>query len=59
VARSAAARPSRAQLLAAMIEAQGNISAAARALGLHRNQLKRQLDHHGIEVERLRGLGKL
>jgi transcriptional regulator of acetoin/glycerol metabolism len=35
-------------LEAALRDAQGNISAAARALGLHRTQLRRLLERHGI-----------
>lgn len=40
--------PERAQIEAALAQAQGNISAAARLLGLHRTQLKRLLDKHGL-----------
>jgi two-component system, response regulator RegA len=38
----------RAALLAAMAEAQGNLSAAARLLGLSRAALYRRLDKHGL-----------
>lgn len=38
----------RAALLAAMSEAQGNLSAAARALGLSRAALYRRLEKHGL-----------
>ena len=38
----------RAALLAAMAEAQGNLSAAARALGLSRAALYRRLEKHGL-----------
>lgn len=38
----------RAALLAAMTEAQGNLSAAARLLGLSRAALYRRLDKHGL-----------
>lgn len=38
----------RAALLAAMTEAQGNLSAAARALGLSRAALYRRLEKHGL-----------
>ncbi len=37
-------------LLAALRSCGGNVSAAARALGLHRTQLRRLLAHHGIEI---------
>jgi DNA-binding NtrC family response regulator len=48
----ASARPqdvTRDQLVAAIAEQHGNLSAVARALGLHRSQLYRLLDQHGIE----------
>jgi transcriptional regulator of acetoin/glycerol metabolism len=35
-------------VLAAMTEAQGNLSAAARRLGLSRAALYRRLDKHGL-----------
>jgi len=38
----------RAQIEAALAQAQGNISAAARLLGLHRTQLKRLMDKYGL-----------
>lgn len=50
--------PSRAQLIAALIESKGNISAAARELGLHRTQLRRQIGYHGIDLNRLRDFEK-
>lgn len=37
----------------ALSQANGNISAAARALGLHRTQLKRLMDKHGISLGRV------
>lgn len=40
--------PERAQVEAALAQAQGNISAAARILGLHRTQLKRVLEKYGL-----------
>ena len=40
--------PERAQVEAALAQAQGNISAAARMLGLHRTQLKRLLEKYGM-----------
>ncbi|HSI61139.1 MAG TPA: helix-turn-helix domain-containing protein, partial [Ideonella sp.] len=45
--RSLAAQE-RAAVLAAMAEAQGNLSAAARLLGLSRAALYRRLDKHGL-----------
>ncbi len=51
-------RPSRAQLIAAILEANQNLSAVARQLGLHRTQLRRYLDYYGIDVEQLRALSK-
>ncbi|RVU44539.1 response regulator [Rubrivivax rivuli] len=49
---SAAVQPlatqERAALMAAMAEAQGNLSAAARALGLSRAALYRRLEKHGL-----------
>lgn len=49
-----APRPSRAQIIAALIEAQGNVSAAARELGVQRTNLRRQISHYGIDINRLR-----
>ena len=40
--------PERAQVEAALAQASGNISAAARILGLHRTQLKRVLEKYGL-----------
>lgn len=51
--------PSRAQILAALFETQGNLAAAARALDLHRTQLRRYLHEHDIDLDRLRDLNKL
>lgn len=45
--------PSRAQLIMALLQAHGNISAAARALGLHRTQLRRYLQLRGIDLEQV------
>lgn len=39
-------------------EAKCNISEAARKLGLHRTQLRRQMDLLGIELEHVRQLDK-
>lgn len=51
-----AGRPAftRTQLMTALIEAKGNISAAARGLGLHRTQLRRYLTQQGIDPDRLK-----
>ena len=46
-AKKPAGAPDRAQIEAALKQA-GNISAAARALGLHRTQLKRLIERYGI-----------
>lgn len=56
--KSAVSRLSRAQILAALIEAKGNVSAAARGLGVRRTQLNRHIEHLGIEVARLRAVAK-
>jgi transcriptional regulator with PAS, ATPase and Fis domain len=42
--------PDRAALETALIEHKGNISAAARALGVHRTQLRRWLSRHGLDA---------
>jgi DNA-binding NtrC family response regulator len=47
--------PDRARIIAALVEASGNVTAAARALGLHRTQLRRLLDRHAIDPSRVRG----
>ncbi|WP_437592969.1 sigma 54-interacting transcriptional regulator [Sorangium sp. So ce1000] len=57
-APQADAAPTRAQVLAALAEANGNISAAARALKLHRTQLRRLFERHGIDARRLRDLAR-
>ena len=44
--------PERQQVEAALAQAQGNISAAARLLGLHRTQLKRLLEKYGLAAGR-------
>jgi transcriptional regulator of acetoin/glycerol metabolism len=41
-------RPSRQDLAAALESAGGNVSALARRLGKHRNQVIRWLDYYGI-----------
>lgn len=48
--------PTRAQVLAAVLSADNNISAAARTLGLHRTQLHRLLTRYRIEMSTLRKL---
>lgn len=53
------ALPSRAQVMAALIESDGNISAAARAVSVHRTQFRRLLARYNIDLERLRTVGKL
>jgi DNA-binding NtrC family response regulator len=55
-ARADQQRPNRSAILAALIDAKGNISAAARALGVHRTHLRRHIEFHGIDVDRLRAL---
>lgn len=52
------ATPSEAQILAALFEAGGNLSLAARVLGLHRTQLRRYLSCFGIDLNRVRTLVK-
>jgi transcriptional regulator with PAS, ATPase and Fis domain len=44
--------PDRDALETALIEHQGNISAAARSLGVHRTQLRRWLSRHGLDAAR-------
>ena len=55
--RPAGDRPSKAQIVAALLEAKCNISEAARRLGVHRTQLRRQMEQLGIDLERVRQLG--
>ena len=47
---SVAQPPSRARLVAVLRRCEGNISAAARELEVHRTQFKRWLDRHGIDT---------
>jgi transcriptional regulator with PAS, ATPase and Fis domain len=47
---SAREAPDRDALETALIEHKGNISAAARALGVHRTQLRRWLSRHGLDA---------
>lgn len=54
--RQGVARPSRTQITMALIESKGNVSAAARQLGLHRSYLRRHIEYHGIDPKKLRGL---
>jgi transcriptional regulator of acetoin/glycerol metabolism len=42
--------PGREELQAVLSEHKGNISAAARALGVHRTQLRRWLTRHGLDA---------
>lgn len=51
--------PSRAQVLAILIECRGNLSAAARALSLHRTQLRRYLERLGIDLSRVRDMARV
>jgi transcriptional regulator with GAF, ATPase, and Fis domain len=51
--------PSRKQILSALVETHGNISAAARTLQIHRTQFRRLLLRYRIDVDKLRDLGKL
>lgn len=51
-------RPSRAMIIAALLDSNCNISEAARQLGMHRTNLRRQLEYFAINVEQLRELGK-
>ncbi len=47
---TAAARvPEKSDIESALHQANGNVSAAARALGLHRNQLRRWMHKHGLD----------
>lgn len=50
--------PSRTQLLVALLEANGNLSEAARTLGLHRTQLRRYLNLCDIDLSTIRGMNK-
>ena len=50
--------PSRAQILATLLAEDFNIAAAARALGLHRTQLRRLLARYSIDLGKLRAVGK-
>jgi transcriptional regulator with GAF, ATPase, and Fis domain len=47
--------PAREAIIAALVRASWNISAAARALNLHRTQMRRLLARYDIDVDRLRG----
>jgi DNA-binding NtrC family response regulator len=51
--------PSRAHILAALIDSKGNISAAARAVRVHRTQFRRLLARYNIDLEKLRAMEKL
>lgn len=55
---AAAEPPSRSQLLAALLTADFNIAATARALHLHRTQLRRLLVRYGIDLTKLRAVDK-
>jgi transcriptional regulator with GAF, ATPase, and Fis domain len=51
--------PSRAQMLVALIESNGNVSAAARAVRVHRAMFRRLLARFQIDVKKLRDVGKI
>jgi transcriptional regulator of acetoin/glycerol metabolism len=42
--------PSRARLASVLKRCEGNISAAARELGVHRTQLRRWMERHGLDA---------
>ena len=46
----------RAEVMAAIVSAEGNVSAAARELGLQRTQLRRLLARYQIDIQKLREL---
>lgn len=50
--------PNRARIVAALLEAKCNVSEAARRLGMHRNQLRRRITQHSIDLDRLRLLAE-
>lgn len=56
--RAVPERPTRAQIIATLLEAGCNISEAARRLGLHRTQLRRQMEQQAIDLESVRQLHK-
>lgn len=43
--------PTRAQLASVLRRVEGNVSAAARELGVHRTQLRRWIDRHGLDPQ--------
>jgi DNA-binding NtrC family response regulator len=47
---SDAAWPSRARIVGALKRLDGNVTAAARALGVHRTQLRRWMQRHGVDA---------
>jgi transcriptional regulator of acetoin/glycerol metabolism len=49
-APAAVSAPSRARIARLLERCKGNVSAAARALGVHRTQLRRWMDRHGIDA---------
>lgn len=57
-AQQPAEPPSRSQILAALLTEDCNIAATARALGLHRTQLRRLLARYSIDLGKLRTVGK-
>lgn len=55
---SRAEPPSRSQLIATLIECNGNLSAAARVLSMHRTQLRRHMARFGIDPSRVREMAR-
>jgi len=53
-----AAAPAATDIETALREAQGNVTAAARALRVHRNQLRRWITRHGIDPLRFASVGE-
>ena len=51
--------PTRSRILAALVETKGNLSAAARAIGVQRTQLRRLLARYQIDLEKIRMLGSI
>jgi transcriptional regulator of acetoin/glycerol metabolism len=49
-APGAPAPPTRVRLVAVLRRAEGNVSAAARELGVHRTQLRRWMERHGLDA---------
>jgi transcriptional regulator of acetoin/glycerol metabolism len=43
--------PTRARLIKVLERCKGNITAAARELGVHRTQLRRWMERHGLDAK--------